>query len=237
MSNEESGFGANRRTPRQGIGGSPVGSWLTIGLAAVAVILGFLILRNVIDDDGTANDAGSSSTAGDEENDDAGVSSTNFTLPEEETTTTTTTISRVTDGASVVVANGNSVGGSAGDMTDQLAEAGYTVEDPVNAGGSQSSIETSAVFYEDAVAGAQDIAESVARDLGGLSVEIVETPAPTVNGDLGEAGVLLVLGDSEAGKTIDELSGAGTAAAPDPSGGDTSDSAPAGEAEGLEDDG
>ena len=36
MTNEESGLGATRRTPRQGIGGSPVGSWLTIALAVIA---------------------------------------------------------------------------------------------------------------------------------------------------------------------------------------------------------
>ena len=64
MSNEESGLGASRRTPRQGVGGSPVGSWLTIALAVVAVIAGFLILRNINNDSSAAspNDGTSSET-------------------------------------------------------------------------------------------------------------------------------------------------------------------------------
>ncbi len=58
MSNEEgvtgSGVGATRRSPRQGVGGSPVGSTLSIVLAVVAVIAGFLILRNLTADDSSS---------------------------------------------------------------------------------------------------------------------------------------------------------------------------------------
>ena len=66
MTNEESALGATRRTPRQGAGGSPVGSWLTIALAVIAVIIGFLILNNITDDGGSAGDT-SSATGGDTE--------------------------------------------------------------------------------------------------------------------------------------------------------------------------
>ena len=40
------------RTPRVDGGGSPVGSTLSIVLAVIAVIAGFLILRAITDDDG-----------------------------------------------------------------------------------------------------------------------------------------------------------------------------------------
>ena len=43
------GATAARRSPRQGIGGSPVGSVLSIVLAVIAVILGYLILSDLTD--------------------------------------------------------------------------------------------------------------------------------------------------------------------------------------------
>ena len=214
MSNEESGFGGGRRTPRQGVGGSPVGSWLTVVLAVVAVVIGFLILRDVLDDgtatDGAATGSGQTvDTTGDSVLDVGDVS-----IPAEATTTTSTTIARVTEGASVIVANANSVGGSAGDMTAVLGDAGYATVDPVNASGANRA--DSVVYYDEAIAGADQVAQSVARDLGGLPVEVVETPAPTVSGDLGDAGVLVLLGDNEAGRTIEDLSA--SAAPPAPAG-------------------
>ena len=53
-----SGADPPRKTPRQGIGGSPVGSTLSIVLAVVAVVAGFLILRNITDDDDGASPDG-----------------------------------------------------------------------------------------------------------------------------------------------------------------------------------
>ncbi len=227
MSNEESGFGAGRRIPRQGVGGSPVGSWLTIGLAVIAVIVGFLILRTITDNDSSASD--DPTTEASDTSGDPTAPSVPIEVPTEDSTTTTSTIARVTEGSAVIVANANSVGGSAGDMSTTLEGAGYTVVDPTDASG--SAVETSLVYFDAAIPGAEDIANSVARDLGGLEVAPVATPAPTENGDLGDAGVLVVLGDAEAGRSIEELSGApageATEAAPDPAGGDSTDSTPA----------
>lgn len=232
MSNEESGLGASRRTPRQGVGGSPVGSWLTIALAVVAVIAGFLILRNITDDGGTASPGGTGSAQ--DGGDVTGPDTTliDVELPEATTTTTTTTIPRITAGASVVVANANTVGGSAGNMTKTLELQGYTLVDPVNASG--PNITASIVYYDAAIAAAQDVANSVARDLGGVEVLAVSSPAPTESGDLGDAGVLVLLGDDQAGKTIEELSGSvddvaatDAVAAPDVSDGDVPITAPA----------
>jgi LytR cell envelope-related transcriptional attenuator len=222
MSNEESGFGATRRAPRQGIGGSPVGSWLTIALAVLAVILGFLILRNITDD-GTSGEEGTTEEGSTPE----GTSiSSSLPPPEILDVTTAPTVAveeRTTAGAKVGVANANNVGGSAGDMSDVLAAVGYDVVDPVD---SDESVSASIVYFDPAITGADAVANSVARDLGGLEVLAVETPAPTVSGDLGEAGVLVLLGENEAGKTIDELSAAaaGGAAAPPPDPTETSSS-------------
>jgi hypothetical protein len=232
MSNEELGLGASRRTPRQGVGGSPVGSWLTIALAVVAVVAGFLILRNITDDGGSASTGGTGQSA--EGDGVAGPATTliDVELPDATTTTTSTTVPRVTAGSSVVVANANTVGGSAGNMTKTLELQGYTMVDPVNASG--PNVSASIVYYDAAVAAAQDVAKSVASDLGGVEVLVVSSPAPTESGDLGDAGVLVLLGDDQAGKTIEELSGsAGDAAAtdaveaPDVSDGDVPITAPA----------
>lgn len=230
MSNEESGLAAtNRRTPRQGVGSSPVGSWLTIALAVVAVIAGFLILRNITDDATVTspNDPASDLDAGAPAVDDTLV---DVSVPDTQATTTTTTVVRTTEGSSVIVANANTVGGSAGDMTRTLELAGYTVADPVNASG--PNLQASIVYFDGAQAAAESVAQSVARDLGGVEVLPVSTPAPVADGDLGDAGVLVLLGDDEAGKSLEELAPEGEApaegvAAPEPSGGDVPATAPA----------
>jgi len=122
----------------------------------------------------------------------------------------------------VIVANANTVGGSAGQMTSALEFGGYTTATPVNASG--ANLEQSIVYYAESVAGAQAVAESVALDLGGLDVLTLPTPPPVDGADIGDAGVVVMLGDAQAGQTIADLSSAPAAAdapaAPDPSAGD-----------------
>lgn len=225
MSNEESGLAASRRAPRQGVGGSPVGSWLTIALAVVAVIAGFLILRNITDDSSAASP---NDPAPSEAHTTIPDTLVDISVPETTATTTTVPIVRTTDGASVVVANANTVGGSAGNMSRTLELAGYTLEEPVNASG--PNLLASIVYFDGAQAGAEAVAQSVALDLGGVEVLPLETPAPTDSGDLGDAGVLVLLGDDQAGKTLEELApepAEGGVAAPDPSDGEVPVTAPA----------
>jgi hypothetical protein len=210
MSNEDvptgGGAGAVRRNPRQGVGGSPVGSTLSIVLAVVAVIAGFLILRNLTQEDSSAIGSGDPSEQV------GGVNATTTTIDVGVTTTTapvtTTTVALVTEGAIVVVANGNTVGGSAGRMTETLAGAGYNMGTPVNAG---QTIDDSIVYFDPANTSAQAVAESVGRTLGNVAVLPVSTPAPTENGSLGEAGVLVVLGGNQADKTLLQLAEVGGA--------------------------
>ena len=231
MTNEESGLGGNRRTPRQGVGGSPVGSWLTVGLAAVALVIGFLILKNLNDDGGSGTD-GSSSVGAETDTSTPGGGSgpdINIDVPVSEAPPASVAppAGRVTTGASVLVANANSVGKSAGAMTKTLQVVGYTMLDPVDATGDK--VVVSVVYFDPGIAGADAVANSVAADLGGVAVESLPTPPPVAGGDLGDAGVLVLLGDDAAGKTLEELAGTSadaTGAAPTPAGGDTPTSAP-----------
>ncbi len=223
MSNDDpsssAAVGGGGRTPRQGAGGSPVGSTLTIVLAVVALVAGFLILNNITDDGGS----GSSAAPGVDEpvGTDAVTTTTQLVDINETTTTTTTLPPRVTDGATVVVANGNSIGGSAGRMSRTLETVGYTMGTPVNA---TVTVDDSIVYYDPGVAAAEAVAQSVARDMGCVDAEPAPTPPPTEDGTLGEGGVLVVLGNNQADKTIDEmaLEGCGTepvtGEAPAPSG-------------------
>lgn len=214
MSNEDFGVpsspgpggGPGRRSPRQGVGGSPVGSTLSIVLAVVAVVAGFLILRNISNDN-----EGASSAVGDvaEVADD-----TTTTLDPALTTTsvapTTTVPPLVTEGATVVVANASGVPGSAGRMSTALGAVGYAMAEATNAATPPAPLEASIVYYDPTVTAAQAVADSVARSMGGLEVAPVPTPVPIEGGALNGSGVVLMLGAAQADKPLAELSGAAT---------------------------
>jgi hypothetical protein len=203
------GGGQQRKPPRQGIGGSPVGSTLSIVLAVVAVVAGFLILRNITDD----ND-GASSAIGDVTDEDATTAtSLDPTLTTTATTLppTTTIPPLVTEGATVVVANASGVPGSAGRMSTTLATAGFTMAEATNA---TTQLEVSVVYYDPAVVAAQAVADSVARTMGGLEVAPVPTPVPIEGAALNGSGVVVMLGTAQADKTVEEMSAPTTAATP-----------------------
>ena len=192
-----------------------MGSTISIVLAVVAVIVGFLILNNITDD-GPSGSGGAAPV-------DSVVDSTPGSAVETSSTTTTEP-PLVTEGATVVVANASGVPGSAGRMTTELATVGFTMVEPaINS--TQSGLTASIVQYDPSIAAAKAVAESVARSMGGLTVEVVPTPAPVEGGSLNGAGVLVLLGTDEADKTIAQLSAttASVTPAPDPSGGTTTD--------------
>ena len=62
-------------------------------------------------------------------------------------------------------------------MTKTLDLRGYTMGDATDATG--DNVDVSIVYYDATNAAALDVANSVARDLGGLAVEVVPTPPPT----------------------------------------------------------
>ena len=135
--NASVGTPSPRRSPRQGIGGSPVGSTLSIVLAVVAVVVGFLILNNITDDGGSGEAGAPESTV---------PNTVDDTLAD--TTTTTTEPPLVTTGATVIVANASGVQGSAGEMTTELAGAGFETGTATNS--TSTGLTDSVVYFDPA---------------------------------------------------------------------------------------
>ncbi|HSJ92186.1 MAG TPA: LytR C-terminal domain-containing protein [Ilumatobacter sp.] len=207
MSDVPDGSGPVPRRTRVGDGGAPVSGALAMVLAAIALVAGFFILRSISDGGEQSLDVPApGSTAepggGDGTGDPDATGST--AAPQE--TTTTTEPPLVLTGASVMVANANGIGGSAGGMARTLEAAGFTLVDPTDASSTVGTLEASVVYYEPAMAGAQAVAESVNRVLGGdLQVSPLQGTPPTQDGSMDGAGVLLMLGTDKANKTLDEL--------------------------------
>lgn len=213
MSNEDPNAPVtpSRRSPRQGVGGSSIGSTVSIVLAVVAAVAGFLILNNI-------TDSGGSSAGGGVETPDSVVDDITIGLPGTTVPTSTTEPPLVTAGATVVVANTSGVPGSAGRMTEQLASANFEMVTPAT-NSTLPVAEASIVQYDPSIAASQAVAESVARVMGGLRVEPVAAPPAVEGGSLNGAGVLVLLGTNEADKTVAQL-GASTASV-DPTGATT----------------
>lgn len=105
----------------------------------------------------------------------------------------------------VIVANGNADNGSAGRMADALRFAGFSTGEAVN---SKDKVADSIVYYSDAD-GSQEVAVNVAVALGGVDVKSLPELAPTDSGTVDGGGVLLLLGQNQADKTLKELNGGG----------------------------
>ncbi len=179
-------------------------------LAVVAVVAGFLILRAIFDtdDNGSAGGLTPGTTVAGRE---TSTTSGNATPT---TATGTTTPRRVTR-ATVVVANASGVGGSAGRMTTALQGVGYRTGEATDATG--GDLNRSVVYFVGDVNGAQETADSVARDMGGLRVQPMPAEPP-ISGELGNAGVLVMLGTDTADKTLAELNPKNAPAPPPASG-------------------
>jgi LytR cell envelope-related transcriptional attenuator len=186
------------RPPRVGDSGSPVGSTLSIILAVVAVVAGFLILRSVFDDDD--NDSSGLEPPGSSEVEpDTTTPGSNASTPT--TAAPTSTIGR-DNSATVVVANASGIGGSAGKMTTALEAVGYRLGEATDS--SEGQMDNSVIYFVRSDRDARATAESVARDMGGLRVQRMPEDPP-ITGDLGNATVLVMLGTDAAGKTLAEL--------------------------------
>ena len=202
-----------RRSSRVSDGGAPVSGALAMVLAAIALVAGFFILRSISDNGDNALDLpGTTGTADGTDGDGADPDATTTTMVSQQTTTTTEP-PLVTTGASVIVANANGQGGTAGAMTRTLETgAGFQMVTPTDASSTVPVLEASVIYYDPSIAGAQAVAESVNRVLGGdVQVSALQGTPPTSDGSLGGAGVLLMLGTDKAGKTLDDLAPAAPA--------------------------
>lgn len=191
----------SRRPGRGGDGGAPISGALTIILAIVAVVAGFLILRAITGDGGGGGSA-------------VGPGATQTTEPAVDPSETTTTVAQTTTttepplvftGATVVVANANNVNGSAGAMTRELEAAGFTLGTAVNASASVGQLTDSVIYFDASSDDARAVAESVNRLMGAdLSISPLPETPPTSDGTL-DGQVLLMLGNDKAGATLAEL--------------------------------
>lgn len=207
--------GGTGRPPRVGDSRSPVGSTLSIVLAVIAVVAGFFILRELTDDDDGTSTAvdGSPDETGPELSGPVVSSPTGGSGGVAGGVTTTSAAPSVRSGATIAVANASGVGGSAGAMGAALATEGYEgVGEPGNSTGEQLS--SSVVYYVATDPAAQAVAQTLATDLGGVTVEPMPAERPVDgNGDTGTATVLLLLGTDAANKSLSELR-ASTVSAP-----------------------
>jgi hypothetical protein len=167
-------------------------------VTAIAVVLGFLILRKVND----SGDASSGST----------VPETSVTLPVPTSAlVTTTTIEQLqTQGTKVQVANASNASGVAKQMTTALSGKGFDMATATNST-VNPKLEISKVLYNPADPNAVAVANAVAKVMGGLTVEPVASAPPVEGGVFAEgSGVIVLLGNDLAGKTLPEINGAAT---------------------------
>lgn len=179
--------------------GSPMGSTAAIIIAIVAVVAGFLILRQIRDDGGSAAVPDTTTTV---PLDTTPVSSlpTGTTLPE---VTSTTQFVPTVDGATVIVANASTVNGAAGVLTTALQGKGFTTADATNANVRQDA---TTILYDPTNPGALAVAQSLSVLLGGPIVQEVPTPAPIEGGVLPDgASVIVMLGSDKANKTLEQM--------------------------------
>ena len=179
-----------------------MGSTISIIIAVVAVVVGFVILKNINDDSGGGGGAGA------ETPDSTGTDSSTVIDP---TSTTSTTLAQIPVTLApdltqtVVVANASGVGGAAGQMSTALTGVGFTMGTPTNATGVEARLDISKVYY---LGGGEGTAASVAAQFGGIQSVAMPTAVP-VEGEtagLGGATVLLMLGKDFGGKPLPALS-------------------------------
>jgi len=197
------------RRQRVGDSGSPVGSTLSIILAVVAVIAGFLILRALTSDDDSSSEEGNTITPVQTAATTPGTgTSDSGTAGSDVGSSTTTPMAETKTGATIVVANASGVPGSALQMSTALTTDGYmTVGEPGNSTG--DPIPASVVYFAANDPAAQAVAMTLAADLGGVETAPIPDPRPAEAGAVAEATVLVMLGQDAAGRTLAELTAGG----------------------------
>lgn len=154
---------------------------MSIVIAAVALLLGFVILRDIQSNSGSAS--GEPDTA-------------ETTVPDTLVPDVTSTTTILLTAFKVQVANASKVAGSAGQLTVELQGRGYIVQPALNASDITPKQTTTVVYF---LPGSEVAAAAVANELGGVATAPMPTPVPTETGQLGEASVLILLGTDVAG--------------------------------------
>ncbi len=183
-------------------GAAPMGSTVAIVVTAIAVILAFLILRKVNDDTSDASTSKPDATSAQSTTTLDGAVVAQPTIPP------TTELVLVTIGTKVQVANASTQNGVAKQMSDVLGTKGFLMADAVSA---SVKLPVSKVLYNADDPAAKPVADSLAALFGGIVVEAQGVPVPAGEGAWAEgSGVILLLGDDFAGKTLAQISGVPT---------------------------
>jgi hypothetical protein len=164
-------------------------STTSIVVAVAAVILGFLILRDINGDSGTQPTG------------DAGIAQPADTIAPTDTTPVETTVDTTIPltNFKVQIANASKVPGSAGELTTTLQGRGFIVQPATNASEITPKQTQTVVYF---IPGSELAAARVAAELGGVTTAAMPAPIPTESGELGEATVLILLGTDLAGKPL-----------------------------------
>ncbi|MEX1105321.1 MAG: LytR C-terminal domain-containing protein [Ilumatobacteraceae bacterium] len=189
------------RRPRDNNAGSPMGSTAAIVIAIVAVVAGFLILREIRSDD---SDAATTPVETTTTTVDPALTTTSVAA---ETTTTLPPI--VTEGATAVVANASGVDGAAGVLTTSLSGKNFTMAKATNG---SLRLDISVVYYLESNPSALPVATSIAQLMGPtVTVQAMPTPPPVSDGALApDVTVLVMLGADKATQKLDEMATATT---------------------------
>lgn len=190
MSNEQPS-----RPRRSGSGASPMGSTLAIVIAIAAVVVGFLILKNIRSDDSP-----SASTQPPITTPDSLVTNTFPVTPLE---TQPTVFTPQTSGAKVLVANSSHANGAAGQLSTALQGNQFTMGTPTNGAAKEA---VTKIQYLTGDVAAQAVAQSVAALMGVATIEPMPTPVALADpATLLDNTVLVLLGDDKAGKTLAQM--------------------------------
>ena len=181
---------------------SPSTGTLGAAVAVVALVLGFLILRDV------RGDGGSSTISPVGTKDPSGTVAPGGSVdPSAPTTLAPFSI----NGFKIQVANASGLAGSAGDLTTKLQDQGYVVQVAMNVAAGTAKRAKTGVFY---LAGCEAASQNVATVLGGaVEVAAMPQPIPVETGSVGEACILILLGTDLANKPLAGVVGGGSGAA------------------------
>jgi hypothetical protein len=195
MSNEQPS-----RPRKSGSSASPMGSTLAIVIAIAAVVVGFLILKNINSDD---NKTAATTPL---TNPPIDTTQTITSQPTVFTEPTTTIFTPVTTGATVIVANSSHQNGVAKTLSTALQGQQFTMGAPANGSTKEA---TTKIQYKDGDTAALAVAQSLAQLMGVATVDVLPTPVALADpATLADATVLILLGDDKAGKTLAQMTGA-----------------------------
>lgn len=187
----------SQQRPRGSRPSMPMPNTGTMGavVAVVALVLGFLILRDV------RNDGGSTVTPGGNTD-----QPSNTTAPADPNNATPTTPPPFNRGSfKIQVANSSGIAGSAGKLTTDLQAVNFVVQPALNVAPGTPKRAKTGVFY---LAGCEQGAADVVAVLGGnVDTGAMPSPVPLETGSLGEACVLILLGQDLSNKPLPGVTG------------------------------